>query len=874
MKQKLTLRRVLASAVAALAAAAAVWLLCRWVGYDLQLRIGNEPVYEIANDDYTQVIDVPEDGLWQAVPLEAGQTLYGCRLRFSTHGELYRAGMVMVDLCDADGTILREAAGNYANIFDDNFTGFAFGTAYTAAQAETLHLHIYNVVEWEGPLGLWASTGTVGALALTADGVDADATLALQYMTDDTGSWPSDLANGLAPLLAFAAFAAVLLFGLRAPLPLTVAVVGLACGLLFVRVTPVLVAPDEYTHLAAAYEMASRLGGETPADENGCLLVRESDAPHFDTRSGEIGILAYKAEALARQKEAGGSDALTAVSEAKAGQGSGNYLPQALGIRLARNVGANFYTMLRQARTFNLIFYLLLAVLAVALAPAAVRGLLACIALLPMPLQLAGSLSPDASVLGMVFCYTALCLRLRTKKAVRWEKILLIALGGAVGPAKAIYLPVVLLCFIIPADNLVGPTEFVRGSFGARVRSGQLIREAVLVLAGCLWLSANLGELAYAARDTNQMLLAVGAVGIILLLALTRRLYEKVQNDAKKLRLFKGGLACAVVLAVLGGAVGPAKAIYLPVVLLCFIIPADNLVGSTEFVRGSFGARVRSGQLIREAVLVLAGCLWLSANLGELAYAARDMNRMLLAVGAVGVALLLALVRWLYGKVQNDAKKLRLFKGALACAVVLAVVGGVLALSRMGGGLAPDQLLMTNPNGDSIWTFSLGYICRNLPATAKLLLRTIPAQGALWLQGILGTTLGEPIVYRIDVSWLLGVGLVLALLAAALPVQDEPDEPLLGRRTGFGVLGIILCVAAASLVVALNWTPINYETLFGMQGRYWLPVLPLALLLVKENRSVCARRDLSRGAALAVTACTLLTLLQGYSLYASWQPVS
>ena len=47
---------------------------------------------------------------------------------------------------------------------------------------------------------------------------------------------------------------------------------------------------------------------------------------------------------------------------------------------------------------------------------------------------------------------------------------------------------------------------------------------------------------------------------------------------------------------------------------------------------------------------MLAGCLWLSANLGELAYAARDMNQMLLAVGAVGVALLLALVRWLYGK--------------------------------------------------------------------------------------------------------------------------------------------------------------------------------------------------------------------------------
>ena len=189
-----------------------------------------------------------------------------------------------------------------------------------------------------------------------------------------------------------------------------------------------------------------------------------------------------------------------------------------------------------------------------------------------------------------------------------------------------------------------------------------------------------------------------------------------------------------------------------------------------------------------------------------------------------------------------------------------------------GGGLEPDQLLMTNPNGDSIWTFSLGYICRNLPATTKLLLRTIPEQGALWLQGILGTTLGEPIVYRIDVSWLLGVGLVLALLAAALPVQGT-DAPL-GRRTKIGVVGIILCVVASSLVVALNWTPINYQTLFGLQGRYWLPILPLVLVLCKCGRNITLRHDTSRGAALAVTACTLLTLLQGFGLYASWQPVS
>ena len=34
-------------------------------------------------------------------------------------------------------------------------------------------------------------------------------------------------------------------------------------------------------------------------------------------------------------------------------------------------------------------------------------------------------------------------------------------------------------------------------------------------------------------------------------------------------------------------------------------------------------------------------------------------------------------------------------------------------------------------NGDSIYTYSAGYICRNLPNTAKLLLRSFSAQGAV-----------------------------------------------------------------------------------------------------------------------------------------------
>ena len=750
MQQNKKFLRVLCSLLAAALAAWCTVLLCRWVGYDLQERLGNTPSYEIINDDYSQIIDIPAEGLTQAMPLKAGQPFYGVRFKFSTHGQLYKSGMTMVEAYNEAGEQILFAAGNFLNIWDDTFTEFTCNEAYIPDHDETLTIRLYNESAWDGPLGVWASEDEVSGMPLSVtDGDTLNATMAMQRVSDFTGSWPAVLAARLQKPLAAAVFIAVLLAMLHAPLYLFVPAVGLALGVTFTYVTPALVAPDEYTHLAAAYELASTWSGQTAADEDGNLLLRECDAAHFGTKTGDIGVLAYKNEAIAETSEPGSPDVLTTHSEVKAGQGSGSYLAQALGIRLARAQGKNFYTMLLYGRLANLILYLLLAALAVWLAPTSLRGLFACVALLPMPLQLAASLSPDAAVLGLVFSFTALCLRLRGEKAVWWQKILLIVLGGLTAPGKAIYLPVILLCLLIPAENLT-----------------------------------------YDGNPTVKFL----------------------------------------------------------------------------------GEELPGGCCIHAATLVLAFCFWLAANLNAVAYAARDMNTTVLVTAAAAAAVLLVLALAAYLKLHKRPKVFFWCKVAFAAVLVVGAVGGVYAVSHMGGGLDPDQLTMTYPNGDSIWTFSFGYICRNIPATVKLLLRTLPEQGALWLQGLLGTTLGEPIVYRIDVSWLLGVGLLLAVLAAALPRQDEPA--LLGRRSKAGMAGICLCVVLAVLAAALNWTPINYQTLFGLQGRYLLPILPLALLLVKSRKKLVLRGDVSHTAALCTSTLTMLTLLQGFGLYAAWQPVS
>ena len=104
--------------------------------------------------------------------------------------------------------------------------------------------------------------------------------------------------------------------------------------------------------------------------------------------------------------------------------------------------------------------------------------------------------------------------------------------------------------------------------------------------------------------------------------------------------------------------------------------------------------------------------------------------------------------------------------------------------------------------------------------------------------------------------------------AAALP---QADTPLLPRRACAGGWAIVACVVGLTFFAALSWTPINYETIFGVQGRYWLPVLPLALVLLGNGRTFTAQRSVARPAALATVCLTSLVILQGAGLYAAWQ---
>ena len=722
-----------------------------WVGLQTARETQNISGYRIVNDVYDTVVElgVSAQGeepkgtaaekaqaslLRQSFAVEKPQMLYGVRLDFTTYGRVCR-GQLRARLLRGDNEIA-EADLDAVTLLDNTFADVLLngGRALQLEPGEyTLELSFAPDTP-DDRLGLWAAAETQkdeNGSPMPLAGIGG--TLALQFIEQYSGHWfPVYYAAAAVLLLAAVMLAWLMLWAKPQKRWKVFAVESAVLGLAFSLVTPPMVAPDEYAHLAGSYALASSMLGQQPY-EDGRLLMRADDAPYMKAETGDVGVLAYKQMAEHLADHVGSQRADTPVEVRVSATGVNLlYIPQALGIALARLLGLGFFAMALLGRLCNLAVYTLLGSFAIARIP---RGklLLLCTALLPMGLQLAASFSADTLVIGLAFSMLAVCLDHVQRPVKGRDMLLLLLLSALIGPSKAIYVVLVGLVFMIP-----------QASFGTKGR-------ALAAKLGCCgmallgWLLYNNGYFAYIYRDVDYM-------GV---------------------RRFAWKAALAV---------------------------------------------------------LLAAALWLGT--------------------------------------RRRPKARRALIGVLVAAVLAFIPVGYYMLSHMWGGLTPDEIAAgIQPNGDSVYTFTIGYICRNLPGTAKIILNTLGTQVPVWLQGILGLSLGEPIVYEVNASWAYGIGLVLVLLAAAMPVQGAEPRVQGWRRWWLALLAA--GVFMLSLFACLTWTPINYTVLFGVQGRYFLPVLPLVLLALGEQRAFCKTKDLTAPTAFAGVALCSLVLLQGLSIYAT-----
>ncbi len=172
---------------------------------------------------------------------------------------------------------------------------------------------------------------------------------------------------------------------------------------------------------------------------------------------------------------------------------------------------------------------------------------------------------------------------------------------------------------------------------------------------------------------------------------------------------------------------------------------------------------------------------------------------------------------------------------AVKCGIVLCGSGAFInvILNMVLGAPAqldavPNVVIDSIPLADQI-VYTLHDILTRPFYIALLLLRTLVEQGLTWVQQMVGGSLSY---FNLNISWGFVLVLVVLLVVAIIP---EPDEKRLAMRSRLWLTPVALGTIALAILACLLWTPTYYETLYGVQGRYFLPALPLLLCCISAN---------------------------------------
>lgn len=164
---------------------------------------------------------------------------------------------------------------------------------------------------------------------------------------------------------------------------------------------------------------------------------------------------------------------------------------------------------------------------------------------------------------------------------------------------------------------------------------------------------------------------------------------------------------------------------------------------------------------------------------------------------------------------------------------------------------------------DLAWTedegYTLKYIITHPVESVKLLVKTIISYGYQWYGEMIGDGYGWLQIY---VSPFLTLAYTAVIAIASLNVNGE--EVCLGKKTRYTFAGVILFSSALVILsMWIFWTPLNYGIIAGVQGRYFIPMLMLMVLLLK-NKTALIKKDMSR---LLMLASYLIMVVSCFNIW-------
>lgn len=323
-------------------------------------------------------------------------------------------------------------------------------------------------------------------------------------------------------------------------------------------------------------------------------------------------------------------------------------------------------------------------------------------------------------------------------------------------------------------------------------------------------------------------------------------------------------LVLPVVLAVL---IVPSKVVYLPLAGLILLIPAVRLGRFARWIKGGFLALCAVAFLLNSgAAGALVGFTQTSgtAAAGAASLMAQEQAAQEPAAPESDVQ---SAVQASSGEAAQSAPQTS--GGAEsasqaadpaeegAAAEPAASSSAAQPASETAGSASEPAAANSFSTQEDLTCFTLPYILSHPLETAELCIRSVVEEGDHYLSTLVGGTLGYfGLDKPLDLTW-GWIILLYGLLALAWLCPEEGGAMPPAAR--WGTLFIALCCCGLAVLGCISWTPTYYETIYGFQGRYFLPVLPLLLLV--RPKALCLAGDCRRGIVLAAALVDIGVLL-------------
>jgi len=301
-----------------------------------------------------------------------------------------------------------------------------------------------------------------------------------------------------------------------------------------------------------------------------------------------------------------------------------------------------------------------------------------------------------------------------------------------------------------------------------------------------------------------------------------------------------------LLLAVLAAIIAPGKTVYVLIIGLCFIIPINKFGGKAKAL-ASFAL-----------VAVVAASMWLAYNQTFINLVKESLFPQAAAEEIVQKPETEELLA-----AETAPETETVSENADSAETAEDTDTTEIAAEEPTPAPAPEDDLLEN--GDSKYLFSAGYILTHIPQTVKLIINTVQDNTTLYIYQIFGGILGEVILSPVHISWLFVIAVMAIVYMTTLGQQNEINL-YKGPRKWWSTL-IALGVVALFCTACVTWTPVNYDTVFGIQGRYFIPVLPLLIMALKTE-NITLKKDIDKILFFALAVVNILIILNGFTIIA------